>query len=322
MPSTARSMPSSRAGRRRSCARPRPSTPPAPAGTIRTAGGRPGDDQGQRRPERVRHHERPSSPEGSRGQERQPGRRQLPAGGAVLLGRTNTPAFSLRWFTSNGIHGATKNPRDPSLTPGGSSGGAGAAVAAGIGAIAHGTDIAGSVRYPAYACGVTACAPASGGSRPGTRPPPSAGSARNSWRCPDRSPGRSAISASRSPPWRRPIPAIRGGSRPRSKDRSDRARRRCACGRAGSPSRRRSRRPCAMRRPGSSGRRQAGRSEEIADTPPIREANDLQLVLWLGDGYAALRAAASERAIRMRSPFSTRSARGPRPWDRKPSRRR
>ena len=74
--------------------------------------------------------------------------------GAVLLGRTNTPAFSLRWFTSNRLHGATINPRNPAITPGGSSGGAGAAVAAGIGQLAHGTDIAGSIRYPAYANGV------------------------------------------------------------------------------------------------------------------------------------------------------------------------
>ena len=63
--------------------------------------------------------------------------------GAVILGRTNCPAFSYRWFTTNLIHGDTRNPRDPGLTPGGSSGGAGAAVAAGIGHIAHGTDIAG-----------------------------------------------------------------------------------------------------------------------------------------------------------------------------------
>jgi amidase len=74
--------------------------------------------------------------------------------GAVILGRTNCPAFSYRWFTTNLIHGNTKNPRDPSITPGGSSGGAGAAVAAGIGHVAHGTDIAGSIRYPAYANGV------------------------------------------------------------------------------------------------------------------------------------------------------------------------
>src|SRR3954468_9977039 len=44
--------------------------------------------------------------------------------GAVILGRTNCPAFSYRWFTTNLIHGDTKNPRDPGITPGGSSGGA------------------------------------------------------------------------------------------------------------------------------------------------------------------------------------------------------
>src|ERR1700712_3513341 len=82
--------------------------------------------------------------------------------GAVLLGRTNAPAFSFRWFTTNLIHGDTKNPRDPGITPGGSSGGAGAAVASGIGHIAHGTDIAGSIRYPAYACGVHGLRPTVG----------------------------------------------------------------------------------------------------------------------------------------------------------------
>jgi amidase len=82
--------------------------------------------------------------------------------GAVLLGRTNTPAFSLRWFTRNGLHGHTKNPRDPGITPGGSSGGAAAAVAAGIGAVGHGTDIGGSIRYPAYACGVHGLRPTLG----------------------------------------------------------------------------------------------------------------------------------------------------------------
>jgi len=82
--------------------------------------------------------------------------------GAILLGRTNCPAFSYRWFTTNLVHGDTKNPRDASLTPGGSSGGAGSAVAAGIGHIAHGTDIAGSIRYPAYACGVHGLRPTVG----------------------------------------------------------------------------------------------------------------------------------------------------------------
>ena len=74
--------------------------------------------------------------------------------GAIVVGRTNTPAFSMRWFTDNALHGATRNPWDPGRTPGGSSGGAAAATASGIGAIGHGNDIAGSVRYPAYCCGL------------------------------------------------------------------------------------------------------------------------------------------------------------------------
>ncbi|WP_312538633.1 amidase family protein [Achromobacter mucicolens] len=82
--------------------------------------------------------------------------------GAVIVGRTNTPAFSLRWFTGNVLHGDTRNPRNPALTPGGSSGGAASAVAAGIGHLAHGTDIAGSIRYPAYACGVHGLRPSLG----------------------------------------------------------------------------------------------------------------------------------------------------------------
>ena len=82
--------------------------------------------------------------------------------GAVIIGRTNTPAFSLRWFTRNALHGQTRNPHDPTRTPGGSSGGAAAAVAAGLGSIAHGTDIAGSIRYPAYACGVHGLRPSLG----------------------------------------------------------------------------------------------------------------------------------------------------------------
>ncbi|WP_376100259.1 amidase family protein [Roseomonas sp. CCTCC AB2023176] len=86
----------------------------------------------------------------------------LKRAGAVLIGRTNTPAFSLRWFTRNSLHGHTRNPRNPAITPGGSSGGAAAAVAAGIGAVAHGTDIGGSVRYPAYACGVQGLRPTLG----------------------------------------------------------------------------------------------------------------------------------------------------------------
>ncbi|MBS0221751.1 MAG: amidase [Proteobacteria bacterium] len=74
--------------------------------------------------------------------------------GAIVIGRTNAPAFSMRIFSDNALHGRTLNPRDPSVTPGGSSGGAGAATATGIGAIAHGNDIGGSVRIPAYCNGV------------------------------------------------------------------------------------------------------------------------------------------------------------------------
>jgi amidase len=78
----------------------------------------------------------------------------LRAAGAIIVGRSNAPAFSLRWFTDNALHGRTLNPFRPGVTPGGSSGGAAAATALGMGAIAHGNDYGGSVRYPAWACGV------------------------------------------------------------------------------------------------------------------------------------------------------------------------
>ncbi len=81
---------------------------------------------------------------------------------AIFVGRTNTPAFSMRWFTRNTVHGHTRNPVNSELTPGGSSGGAAAAVASGIGSIALGSDIAGSIRYPAYACGVHGIRPSLG----------------------------------------------------------------------------------------------------------------------------------------------------------------
>ena len=82
--------------------------------------------------------------------------------GGVIVGRSNTPAFSLRWFTNNSLHGQTLNPRNRDITPGGSSGGASAAVAAGLCAMGHGTDIAGSIRYPAYACGLHGLRPTLG----------------------------------------------------------------------------------------------------------------------------------------------------------------
>lgn len=82
--------------------------------------------------------------------------------GAIFIGRSNTPAFSWRWFTDNDLHGRTVNPLDSSVTPGGSSGGAAVAVATGMGPIAHGTDAGGSIRYPAYACGVYGLRPTPG----------------------------------------------------------------------------------------------------------------------------------------------------------------
>ncbi len=76
------------------------------------------------------------------------------AAGAIIVGRTNTPAFSFRLDTDNDLRGRTWNPWSAGHTPGGSSGGAAASVAAGITPLAHGNDIAGSIRYPAYACGL------------------------------------------------------------------------------------------------------------------------------------------------------------------------
>ena len=86
----------------------------------------------------------------------------LKAAGAVIIGMTNTPEFSMRAFTENPLHGRTLNPWDPAITCGGSSGGAGAAVAAGIGAIAHGNDIGGSLRWPAFCNGVCTIKPTQG----------------------------------------------------------------------------------------------------------------------------------------------------------------
>ncbi|WP_068266628.1 amidase [Janibacter limosus] len=88
--------------------------------------------------------------------------RRLRHAGAILLGRTNTPALSFRWFTDNDLHGRTLNPWDPTVTPGGSSGGASSAVASGMVALAQGTDIGGSVRYPAHCCGLVGLRPTVG----------------------------------------------------------------------------------------------------------------------------------------------------------------
>ena len=205
--------------------------------------------------------------------------------GAVILGRTNCPAFSYRWFTTNLIHGDTRNPRDPGVTPGGSSGGAGAAVAAGIGHIAHGTDIAGSIRYPAYACGVH-----------GLRPTVGRVAAFNA-ALPERPIG-PQISAVSGPlartigdvrialaamsgkdfrdPWWVPAP-LEGPAMPKrvamcvNPDGLDPV----------------AEVKAAVADAGKRLERAGWIVEEIADTPPMREPADLQTKLWLGDGYQA-----------------------------------
>ena len=88
--------------------------------------------------------------------------RNLKKAGAIVIGLTNTPEFSFRGFTDNPLHGLTLNPWDPDITCGGSSGGAGSAVAAGIGTIAHGNDIGGSLRWPAHCNGVATIKPTQG----------------------------------------------------------------------------------------------------------------------------------------------------------------
>jgi Asp-tRNA(Asn)/Glu-tRNA(Gln) amidotransferase A subunit family amidase len=82
--------------------------------------------------------------------------------GAVVLGKTNTPEFGCKGVTDNRIFGATRNPWDVTRTSGGSSGGAAAALAAGLGPLAEGSDLAGSVRVPAGCCGVVGLKPTLG----------------------------------------------------------------------------------------------------------------------------------------------------------------
>ena len=87
---------------------------------------------------------------------------RIRAAGAIIVGKTNTPALGHKDVADNLVSGATHNPWRRGRTPGGSSGGAGAAVAAGYGPIAHGTDGAGSVRIPAAWSGVFGMKPSMG----------------------------------------------------------------------------------------------------------------------------------------------------------------
>ena len=80
--------------------------------------------------------------------------KRLRAAGAIILGKTNTPLQCADLQTYNAIHGTTNNPYNLAHTPGGSSGGAAAALAAGMTPLEFGSDIGGSIRTPAHFCGV------------------------------------------------------------------------------------------------------------------------------------------------------------------------
>jgi amidase len=88
--------------------------------------------------------------------------RKLREAGVILIGKTNAPEFGSIPVTESKLHGACRNPWNTDLTPGGSSGGAAAAVAAGLAPAAHGTDGGGSIRIPASCCGLFGLKPARG----------------------------------------------------------------------------------------------------------------------------------------------------------------
>jgi aspartyl-tRNA(Asn)/glutamyl-tRNA(Gln) amidotransferase subunit A len=100
--------------------------------------------------------------EGFQPGEDEPAIARLRAAGAVVVGKTNVPEFTVQGYTSNALFGPTSNPLAPGRTPGGSTGGGAAAVAAGFGPLAIGTDGGGSVRRPAAHCGLFGLKPSIG----------------------------------------------------------------------------------------------------------------------------------------------------------------
>lgn len=100
---------------------------------------------------------------------------RLRAAGAVILGKTNCPEFALDYTSENPLFGRTNNPHDLERTPGGSSGGCAAAVAACMTAGSLGSDLAGSIRLPAHFCGVAGLKPTAGRVPGGGHTPPMSG---------------------------------------------------------------------------------------------------------------------------------------------------
>jgi amidase len=87
---------------------------------------------------------------------------RLTAAGAIIFGKTNTPEMAISYETDNPIFGRTNNPHDLDRTPGGSSGGEAAAIAAGLSPAGIGSDLSGSIRVPAHFCGIVGLKPTTG----------------------------------------------------------------------------------------------------------------------------------------------------------------
>lgn len=87
---------------------------------------------------------------------------RMKSAGAIAIGRTNLPELGLRISTDNPLRGLTKNPWHPDFTAGGSSGGEGSAISSGMSPIGIGNDIGGSLRNPAFCCGIAAIKPTHG----------------------------------------------------------------------------------------------------------------------------------------------------------------
>ena len=87
---------------------------------------------------------------------------RLKAAGAIILGKTNTPEMAIPYETDNPVFGRTNNPHALDRTPGGSSGGEAAAIAAGLSPAGIGSDLSGSIRVPAHFCGIVGLKPTAG----------------------------------------------------------------------------------------------------------------------------------------------------------------